>query len=187
MKSVTHFLPNVCGTLDWKRKSSPQAILSAYEEGQLSFGLPNDTQSVKLMTTNSVTSIFVGLKKLSLTFCNNEVSSNSASAYTFLPVSFLIFFALRIRITSPRVSRRRNQKTGKRAPSTMSWIQYIQCQLSGSVLVWIAPPMNGPRAIPTTLVMPKMLIGILRSDRQYLHSGDTCESAHLLVLSKYRR
>jgi hypothetical protein len=28
----------------------------------------------------------------------------------------------------------------------------------------MAPPMNGPRAIPTTDVIPKILMGILRSD-----------------------
>ena len=42
----------------------------------------------------------------------------------------------------------------------MIWIQSIHRQFKPD---WIAPPTKGPSAMPTTLVMPKMDIGKLRS------------------------
>lgn len=35
----------------------------------------------------------------------------------------------------------------------------------------MAPPINGPRAIPTTDVIPKILIGILRSEVRSFQKG----------------
>ena len=130
--------------LDWNRKRIPQA---------------NETQIVKLMTTNSVISILVGRLKDTLIISQTFCLFSSDLAYALRPC-FRSFFARLARITSPRVSLRMNQKRGRQPASKISWVQKIHLQERFRCM---APPMNGPRAIPTTEVMPKMDIGTLRS------------------------
>ena len=86
-----------------------------------------------------------------------SASANRGSRFGFSLRQFLASLA---RIISPRVSTKRNQKTGKRAPMEIKRTQYIHRK--ERYVEVMAPPTNGPKAIPITDVVPNNDNGKLR-------------------------